>query len=118
MNTLKTVFLLTLLTLLFVFIGRLVGGNQGMIVALIFAAIMNFVSYWFSDKIVLAMYRAQPILENDSPRLYGIVRRAATSAHLPMPKVYVIPIDTPNAFATVEIRSIQPWQSLKGSCGF
>jgi heat shock protein HtpX len=100
MNTLKTVFLMTLLTLLFVFIGQLLGGNQGMILALVFAAVMNFITYWFSDKIVLAMYRAQPIQESDSTRLFSIVRRAATSAHLPMPKVYIIPTDTPNAFAT------------------
>ena len=100
MNTLKTAFLLTLLTLLFIFIGQLLGGNQGMVVALIFAAIMNLGTYWFSDKIVLAMYRAQPVDEGTNRRLYGIVRRAASSAHLPMPKVYVIPKQTPNAFAT------------------
>jgi heat shock protein HtpX len=100
MNALKTAFLLTLLTLLFVSVGRLVGGNQGMIVAFVFAAIMNMTTYWFSDKIVLAMYRAQALEEGDSPRLFGIVRRAATSAHLPMPRVYAIPTDTPNAFAT------------------
>jgi len=100
MNTLKTVFLMTLLTLLFVFIGQLLGGNQGMIVALVFAAIMNLATYWFSDKIVLSMYRARPISESDNPRLFSIVRRAATSAHLPMPKVYIIPTETPNAFAT------------------
>jgi heat shock protein HtpX len=100
MNTLKTVFLMTLLTLLFVFIGQLLGGNQGMIVALVFAAIMNLVTYWFSDKIVLSMYRAQPISESDNPRLFSIVRRAATSAYLPVPKVYIIPTETPNAFAT------------------
>ncbi|KPL03606.1 MAG: protease HtpX [candidate division Zixibacteria bacterium SM1_73] len=100
MNTLKTTFLLTLLTLLFVFIGRMLGGNSGMIVALIFAAIMNLSTYWFSDKIVLGMYRAQPIGESDNPRLYNLVRRAATNASLPMPKVYIIPTQTPNAFAT------------------
>jgi len=100
MNTLKTTFLLTLLTLLFVFIGRMLGGNSGMIVALIFAAIMNLSTYWFSDKIVLGMYRAQPIGESDNPRLYNLVRRAATNATLPMPKVYIIPTQTPNAFAT------------------
>ena len=100
MNTLKTAFLLTLLTLLFVFIGQLLGGNQGMVVALIFAAIMNLGTYWFSDKIVLAMYRAQPVDEGRSRRLHSIVRRAASSAHLPMPKVYIIPSQTPNAFAT------------------
>ena len=100
MNTLKTVFLMTLMTLLFIFVGQLVGGRQGMIVALVFAAIMNLVTYWFSDKIVLSMYRAQPVQESDNSRLFSIVRRAATSARLPMPKVYIIPIDTPNAFAT------------------
>jgi heat shock protein HtpX len=100
MNTLKTVFLMTLMTLLFIFVGQLAGGKQGMIIALIFAAVMNLGTYWFSDKIVLSMYRAKPIQEGDNPRLYGIVRRASTNAHLPMPKVYVIPTDTPNAFAT------------------
>jgi heat shock protein HtpX len=100
MNALKTVFLLTLLTLLFVFIGQLVGGKSGMIVALIFAAVMNLTTYWFSDKIVLAMYRAQPIKESDHPRLYSLVRLIATKASLPMPRVYIIPTQTPNAFAT------------------
>jgi heat shock protein HtpX len=100
MNTLKTVFLMTLMTLLFIFVGQLAGGKQGMIIALIFAAVMNLGTYWFSDKIVLSMYRAKPILEGDNPRLFSIVRRASTNAHLPMPKVYVIPTDTPNAFAT------------------
>ncbi|MGB2770371.1 MAG: zinc metalloprotease HtpX [Candidatus Zixiibacteriota bacterium] len=100
MNTLKTAFLLTLMTLLFIFIGRMLGGNQGMVVAFIFAAIMNLGTYWFSDKIVLRMYRAQRVDEATSPRLHDIVRRAATAAHLPMPKVYIIPTQTPNAFAT------------------
>ena len=100
MNTLKTAFLLTLMTLLFIFIGQLLGGNQGMVVAFIFAAIMNLGTYWFSDKIVLAMYRAQQVDEGTSPRLHSIVRRAASVAHLPMPKVYIIPTQTPNAFAT------------------
>ncbi len=100
MNTLKTMFLLTLMTLLLVFVGGLLGGNQGMVVALIFAAVMNFATYWFSDKIVLATYRARPVVEASHPRLYSVVRRAASAAHLPMPKVYVIPVGTPNAFAT------------------
>jgi heat shock protein HtpX len=100
MNTLKTAFFLTLLTLLLVSIGRLLGGNSGMIIALIFAAIMNLGSYWFSDKIVLGMYRAQRIEEKDNPGLYRIVRSIATQANLPMPKVYIIPTDSPNAFAT------------------
>lgn len=100
MNTLKTGFLLTLMTLLFIFIGRMLGGNQGMVVAFIFAAIMNLGTYWFSDKIVLRMYRAQRVDEAANPRLHDTVRRAATAAHLPMPKVYIIPTQTPNAFAT------------------
>ena len=100
MNTLKTAFLLTLMTLLFVFIGQMLGGNQGMVVAFIFAAIMNLGTYWFSDKIVLGMYRAQRVDEASNPRLHDTVRRAATAAHLPMPKVYIIPKQTPNAFAT------------------
>ena len=100
MNTLKTTFLLTLLTLLFVFIGQMLGGNSGMMVSLVFAAIMNLTTYWFSDKIVLAMYRAQPVTESDNPRLHQLVRRTATNANLPMPKVYIIPTQTPNAFAT------------------
>jgi heat shock protein HtpX len=100
MNALKTVFLMTLMTLLFIFVGQLAGGKQGMIIALIFAAVMNLGTYWFSDKIVLSMYRAKPVQEGDNARLYSIVRRASTNAHLPIPKVYVIPTDTPNAFAT------------------
>ena len=100
MNTLKTAFLLTLMTLLFIFIGRMLGGNQGMVVAFIFAAIMNLGTYWFSDKIVLRMYRAQRVDEATNPQLHDTVRRAATAAHLPMPRVYIIPTKTPNAFAT------------------
>jgi heat shock protein HtpX len=100
MNTLKTAFLLTLMTLLFILVGRLVGGNQGMVVAFVFAALMNLGTYWFSDKIVLRMYRAQRVDEGTSPRLHRIVRRAASNARLPMPKVYIIPTPTPNAFAT------------------
>lgn len=100
MKVFKTVLLLTVLTLLFVFIGNLIGGQQGMLIALIFAFAMNFFAYWFSDKMVLAMYRAKPVTESDNPRLYRIVRSIATKASIPMPKVYTIPVDTPNAFAT------------------
>ncbi len=100
MNTLKTAFFLTLLTLLLIFIGRLLGGNSGMIIALIFAAVLNLGSYWFSDKIVLRMYRAQKIEEGDNPRLYRIVKNIALQSNLPMPKLYIIPSDSPNAFAT------------------
>ena len=100
MNTLKTAFFLTLLTLLLIFIGRILGGNSGMVIALIFAAVLNLGSYWFSDKIVLGIYRAQKIEEGDNPGLYRIIRRIASQAGLPMPKVYIIPTDSPNAFAT------------------
>jgi heat shock protein HtpX len=100
MNTLKTAFFLTLLNLLLIFIGRILGGNSGMIIALIFAAILNLGSYWFSDKIVLGIYRAQKIEESDNPGLYRIIRRIASQAGLPMPKIYIIPTDSPNAFAT------------------
>lgn len=100
MNTLKTTLLLTALTVLFLFIGQMLGGNNGMIIALIFAGIMNLGAFWFSDKIVLKMYGAKQVTEADAPRLVGIVRSGAQSAGLPMPKVYLIPRDTPNAFAT------------------
>src|SRR5213594_1590265 len=99
-NVLKTGLLLGVLTALFVLGGRAIAGEQGMIVGFVFAAIMNFVSYWFSDKIVLAMYGAQPVDEAQAPRLHAIVRRLATRAQIPMPRIYVIPTDAPNAFAT------------------
>ena len=99
-NTFKTAFLLTALTLLLMFIGRAFGGQNGMFLALIFAAIMNFVSYFFSDKIALAMYRAQPVTREQLPRVYQIVERLTQKLGLPMPKMYVIPNDSPNAFAT------------------
>jgi heat shock protein HtpX len=99
-NVFKTGLLLAVLTAMLVLIGGAIGGQQGMVVAFFFAVVMNFFSYWFSDKIVLAMYRAQPVDEASAPGLYGIVRRLATRAGIPMPRVYVIPNDTPNAFAT------------------
>jgi len=99
-NTLRTTLLLAVLTALIVFIGRLFGGSQGMVIAFVLAVIMNIGSYWFSDKIVLAMYRAQPVDEQQAPELYRIVRELASQANLPMPRVYIIPQDTPNAFAT------------------
>jgi heat shock protein HtpX len=100
MNILKTTFLMALMTVLLVVIGQALGGRSGMVMAFMFAVVMNFGSYWFSDKIVLKMYRAQQVTEAEAPRLYGIVRQLATKARLPMPKVYVIPNATPNAFAT------------------
>ena len=99
-NAFKTALLLTVLTLLLLFLGRAFGGQQGMLIALIFAAVMNFVSYFFSDKIALAMYRAQPVTREDLPRVYGVVERLTQRVGIPMPKIYVIPTDSPNAFAT------------------
>jgi heat shock protein HtpX len=100
MNGLRTTILLAALTALVVWIGQMVGGPNGAIMALIMAGAMNFFSYWFSDKIVLKMYGAQEITANDDPELYGIVQELAAKGGLPTPKVYVIPEDTPNAFAT------------------
>ncbi len=100
MNTLKTAFLLTALTLLLLFIGQYFGGQNGLIMAFIIAGVMNFVSYFFSDKLALAMYRAQPVTREEAPRIYGIVERLTAKTGLPMPKIYVIPTDSPNAFAT------------------
>jgi heat shock protein HtpX len=99
-NIFKTGLLLAVLTAMLVLIGGAIGGQQGMVVAFVIALVMNFVSYWFSDKIVLAAYRAQPIDEASAPRLYAIVHRLATRAGVPMPRVYLIPSETPNAFAT------------------
>jgi heat shock protein HtpX len=92
--------LLAVLTAMLVLIGGAIGGQQGMVVAFVIALVMNFVSYWFSDKIVLAAYGAQPTDEASAPRLYAIVHRLATRAGVPMPRVYLIPSETPNAFAT------------------
>ncbi|MGD0277068.1 MAG: zinc metalloprotease HtpX [Syntrophales bacterium] len=100
MNTFKTVILLGALTGLLMFIGGYFGGQNGIVIAFIFAAVMNFASYWFSDKIVLRMYRAQEVTEAQAPALYALVKNLALKAGLPMPRVYIIPTDTPNAFAT------------------
>jgi heat shock protein HtpX len=99
-NLLKTAVLLAALTALLVLIGDFLGGAQGMVVAFVFALAINFASYWFSDRIVLAMYRAQPVDEAAAPDLYRIVRSLTSRAGLPMPRIYVIAEDTPNAFAT------------------
>ncbi len=100
MNTLKTMVLLVTLTVLFIFIGALLGGRSGMTVALFLALAMNFFAYWFSDKIVLRMYGAREVSEAEVPELYSIVRTLSQKAGLPMPKVYIIDADQPNAFAT------------------
>ncbi len=99
-NLFKTTLLLTAMTLLLMVAGRAFGGQRGMLMALVFAAVMNFISYFFSDKIALAMYRAQPVSREDLPRVYNIVERLSQKVGLPTPKVYVIPTDSPNAFAT------------------
>jgi len=100
MNTMKTFLLMGILTVMLVFIGRLLGGEGGMIMAFVLAAVMNFGTYWFSDKLVLRMYNAQPVTQADAPDLYQMVQELSNRANLPMPKVYVIPSDQPNAFAT------------------
>jgi len=100
LNRLKTTLLLSLLTVLLVLMGSAIGGQTGMVVAFLVALAMNFFSYWFSDKIVLKMYGAQEVGEHDHPAFYGMVRRLATQAGLPMPRVYLIPSESPNAFAT------------------
>src|SRR5216117_688607 len=99
-NVFKTGFLLAVLTMMLVLLGGAFGGRQGMLIAFVIALLMNFFSYWFSDKMVLAAYGAQPIEEAAAPRLYAIVHRLATRAGIPMPRVYLIPSETPNAFAT------------------
>jgi len=100
MNTLKTGILLGALTGLLMLIGGYFGGQQGVAIAFLFALVMNFGSYWFSDKIVLSMYRAKAVTESQAPELYTTVKTLALRAGLPMPRVYIVPGDTPNAFAT------------------
>ena len=99
-NTLKTTLLLAVLTVLFVLVGKAIGGQSGMVFAFGLAILMNVGSYWFSDKIVLRMYSAREVTEAESPQLHGMVRRVALAAGVPMPKVYIIPEESPNAFAT------------------
>jgi heat shock protein HtpX len=100
MNALKTTMLLSVLTVLLILAGEYLGGSNGAIIAFVIAAATNFVSYFFSDKIALAMYRAQPVTREELPRAYEVVERLAGRANIPMPKIFVIPTDSPNAFAT------------------
>ena len=100
MNQVKTVVLLTFLAALLVVIGGVIGGKNGATIALVIALVMNFGSYWFSDKIVLRMYNAQEVTEAELPDLYRLVRQLTQQAGLPMPRLYIIPDDSPNAFAT------------------
>jgi heat shock protein HtpX len=99
-NTFKTALLLTAMTLFLLFVGQFFGGQRGLVMALVFAIIMNVGSYYFSDKIALSMYRAQPVTREQLPRVYSIVERLAQKMGIPLPKIYVIPTDSPNAFAT------------------
>jgi heat shock protein HtpX len=99
-NMMKTAILMAAITGLFMAIGSLLGGQQGMMLALIVALGMNFFSYWFSDKLVLKMYNAQEVDETTAPQFYGMVRELADKAGLPMPRVYLINENAPNAFAT------------------
>ncbi len=99
-NTFKTALLLTAMTLFLLFLGQMFGGQRGLTMALVFAVILNFTSYFFSDKIALAMYRAQPVTREQLPRAYEIVEKLTQKIGIPMPKMYVIPSDSPNAFAT------------------
>ncbi|MEW6701586.1 MAG: zinc metalloprotease HtpX [Bacteroidota bacterium] len=100
MNGFKTVILMTVMMVLFILVGNLIGGKSGMMIAFFFSLIMNFGSYWFSDKIVLAMYRAKEVSQEQYPQLFNIVEKLSMKAELPMPKVYVMENPTPNAFAT------------------
>ena len=99
-NQIKTTILLAVMTAFILWVGNMIGGRQGMIFALVIAAGMNFFSYWYSDKIVLRMYRAREVTPGEASELYGIVKSLTLRAGLPMPKVYIIPEESPNAFAT------------------
>jgi heat shock protein HtpX len=100
MNAIKTTFLMATMMALFLLVGYALGGKSGMTIAFVFSLIMNFGSYWFSDKIVLAMYKAQPITREQAPKFYDLIEELSKNANLPMPKVYIINDPTPNAFAT------------------
>ena len=100
MNTFKSTLLLVVMTLLLMFVGAHFGGQNGMVIALVVAVAMNFTSYFFSDKIALAMYSAQPVTREQLPRAYAVVERLTARQGLPMPKMYVLPTESPNAFAT------------------
>ena len=100
MNHFKTFLLMLVLTALFILVGTAIGGKSGAIYAFVFAALMNFFTYWFSDKIVLRMYGAREVSQSEAPELYGVVAELTSKASLPMPKVYIMENETPNAFAT------------------
>jgi len=100
MNGMKTAFLMALMMVLFILVGGALGGESGMMLAFMISLVMNFGSYWFSDKIVLAMYKAKEIEYKDAPELFNIVEKLSQKAMIPMPRVYIVENPTPNAFAT------------------
>jgi heat shock protein HtpX len=100
MSTVKTVGLMVLMMALLMLVGQWLGQEQGLLLAFAFSLLMNFGMYWFSDKVVLMSYHAREVSEQDAPRLYAVVRKLSTQAELPMPRIYIIPGETPNAFAT------------------
>lgn len=100
MNTVKTTMLMAIMMVLFVLVGGALGGESGMMIAFVISLAMNFGSYWFSDKIVLAMYRAKPVSREQAPEIFYMVENLANRAEMPMPKVYIVESDNPNAFAT------------------
>src|SRR5215831_19782649 len=100
MNGLKTAALLGVMTAIILVIGNVIGGQHGIVIAFVIAGLMNFVSYWFSDRIVLAMYGAKPVEREQAPELYDLLRDLTMRANMPMPKLYIIATDAPNAFAT------------------
>jgi heat shock protein HtpX len=100
MNTMKTVFLMTIMMVLFLLVGNLLGGSTGMTIALIFSLMLNFGSYWFSDKIILTMYKAKEVTREEAPRFYEMVEKLAQNAGIPMPRLYIINDASQNAFAT------------------
>lgn len=100
MNGFKTVILMTIMMVLFLIVGNVLGGQQGLMMAFVISLVMNFGAYWFSDKIVLTMYRARQVTREEQPQLYDMVEKLASRAELPMPKVYIMENPTPNAFAT------------------
>src|SRR5215510_5709581 len=117
MNTLKTAFLLTLLTLIAIGIGQYFGGRDGMLIAFFIAVGINFFSYFFSDKLALAMNGARPVTREQLPRVYQVVERLTQRIGLPMPKIYVIPTDSPTLLLRDAIPSTLRWQSRKAFCG-
>ncbi|HVY54256.1 MAG TPA: M48 family metalloprotease, partial [Thermodesulfobacteriota bacterium] len=100
MNTLKSLILLVVLSAILMWIGGAIGGKQGLVIAFGFAMVMNFASYWWSDKIVLSLYGAKEVKSEDAPELYGMIQELSSRAGLPMPRVYITPQEQPNAFAT------------------